>query len=163
MGLDTLGDDSTAELATQVGDRRDDTLLDRLAIDVAHERHVELDDLGLERRQCTERGVTRTEIVDGDTVAETAQHRDARRASRGIEPRALGDLQNHAARDLAEPGVGGEQLLVRELEAMNVDEQQRVRRGVVRGFRDGCTHGATELVDLVQALGRRDEDVSAAQ
>src|SRR5689334_14077006 len=49
LGLDTLGNDAAAELAYEIRDGRDDPALRGVAIELAHERHVELDDLGLER------------------------------------------------------------------------------------------------------------------
>src|SRR5439155_11324565 len=69
-GLDALGDDAAAELATQGRDRTDDAALGRVAVQPAHERHVELDDLRLERRERAEGRVARAEIVDRDPVAE---------------------------------------------------------------------------------------------
>src|SRR5690348_13329954 len=70
LGLDALGDDGGAELAGERGHRADDATLGGVALDVADQRHVELDDLGLERGERGEAGVAGAEIVDGDAEAE---------------------------------------------------------------------------------------------
>src|SRR5262245_31735821 len=46
-GFDALGHDTAAELPTQCRDRRDDPLLGRLPIELANQRHIELDEFGL--------------------------------------------------------------------------------------------------------------------
>src|SRR6185312_6960363 len=73
--------------------------------------------------------ISRTSDMSSLTISGSS---DARRSGCFIEAGALGDLEDHAVRDLAERRVRGEQLLVVELEAVHVDEQQRIRRRLDR-------------------------------
>src|SRR5260370_22175812 len=77
--LHALGDDLAAQLATQAHRRAHDVARRRRLIDVAHQRHVELDELRLEARQAGQPRVAFAQIVDGDAIAERAQATQPRR------------------------------------------------------------------------------------
>jgi hypothetical protein len=82
-------------------------LLGRLLVHVAHEGHVELDDLRFEQCEAREPRVAGTQIVDGDLEAHLAKPRHARRDVFDLlERSALGDLQHHTPRDLRERRIG---------------------------------------------------------
>src|SRR5664279_5691196 len=77
LGLDTLADDLRPLLAAQLGHRTHEPLLHRVLIDIADERHVELDVVTVERRERAHSCVAAAEIIDRDLEAELAQLGDA--------------------------------------------------------------------------------------
>src|SRR5262249_24160818 len=91
--LDALAHDHHAHVLAERGHRANQLLLRRLLVHVAHQGHVELDDLGLKQREAREAGVTGAEIVDRDLKAHLAKPRDARGDVLDLLERcAFGDL-----------------------------------------------------------------------
>ena len=72
-GLDALADDEHADLVAEPAQRRDRALLERADVDVAHERHVDLHDLGHQLGEAGEARVAGADVVDGEAEAEGAQ------------------------------------------------------------------------------------------
>src|SRR5690348_5615989 len=67
--LDTFGHNADLHLTTETDDRLHDPLFCRGLTDVTDERHVELDEVGLEVRECREASVAGAEIVHGNSIA----------------------------------------------------------------------------------------------
>src|SRR5688572_14224487 len=96
-GFDTLGDDGDAERLAERLQRCDQAALDRLPIDAAYERHVELDDFGLKVREARQGRVPGAEIVHGDAIAVGAQRRDTiLNVAKLLERSAFRDLEHDA-------------------------------------------------------------------
>jgi hypothetical protein len=64
-GLDPFGNHPDAEVAADHHDPGHDGALDRVAVDAAHQLHVELDEVRLEHRKQVETGIASAKVVDG--------------------------------------------------------------------------------------------------
>ena len=96
-------------LAAQLGDRAHEPLLHRVLVDVAHERHVELDEVAVERRERAHARVAAAEVVDRDAEAELAQLGDAvADVGLAFERRALGDLEDARGSRRFDSGENGD-------------------------------------------------------
>ena len=127
-----------------------------MLVDVADERHVELDVVAVERRERAHPRVAAAEVVDRDLEAELAQLGDAiANVGLTLERRPLGDLEDHAARDARQWRERRRQLLVEQIEQVEVHEHDAAlgwRFGDdLRGLR---AHRAAEHRDLLEPLGR---------
>ena len=98
--FDPLRDDADAHLRAECGHRRDEPLLGRLHVDVPHQGHVQLHDLGLEVGERRQPRVARPQVVDRDAIAELSERRDApAHVLHVVERRPLRDLEDDPARD----------------------------------------------------------------
>src|SRR5260370_36551403 len=108
---------------------------DRGLVDVAHEGHVELHDLGLERREAREPGISRTEVVDRDPETETPQSEDTSlNILNVVNGRALRDLKDDAFGHLGERSAAVEQIRIEQVSRVQVHEERRVVRRSVERF-----------------------------
>jgi hypothetical protein len=131
----------------------DDSLLHVVGIDVPHEGHVELDDLGLQRREAGQSGVAGSQVVHGQSEPELAQAGHAiTDVGDLVERGAFGDLQDDAARDRRQRGCSREERLVGQIARVEIDEEYGVRRSQHRCRRSG-SDGPPELRESVEALG----------
>src|SRR2546423_1211403 len=67
--LDALGDDLRPDAPREVHERLQQAPLDEAAVDVAHERDVELQEVGLDLDERLQAGVAGAHVVDGDAEA----------------------------------------------------------------------------------------------
>jgi hypothetical protein len=70
--LDSFGDDLLAHVVTQIDHRAHDLALGRSLVDVAHERHVELDELRLELREASKPSIACAQVVERNPEAKLA-------------------------------------------------------------------------------------------
>jgi len=76
-------------------------------VNVAHQRHVELDDLRLEHGEARQPGVTRAQVVQSDAEPEVSQLGDSRlNVFDVIDRRALGDFEHDPPGHLRERCAG---------------------------------------------------------
>ena len=153
-GLHALRHDQGAELAAHRHEGADDDAVGGARVEASHERHVELDDLGLEEREGRQAGVAGAQVVHGDAEAHRAQTTHARLGvAHVVERRALGNLEDDSARDLR-PGRGvREELLVQQVPRVEVHEQTHVGRGAQHRPRGLGAHRTPEVVHPPEALG----------
>ena len=105
------------------------------AIEIADQRHVELDHVGLEQREAGEAGVAGAEIVDGDAKPEPAQRgHPLADVAHAVERGPLGDLEDDPARGGGERPLGGVQLGIEQVVGMEIDEQHDVRAPIEPAF-----------------------------
>jgi len=104
-------------------------------MDVADERHVQLDDLGLQRDEAREPGVPRSQIVDRDAVAIETEDAHARLDVLHVVDRgAFGDLEDDAIRESGQGRGGFVELGVEQIVRVEVDEEQRLARRSVESL-----------------------------
>jgi len=89
-----------------------------------NERHVHLDDLGLEQREARQARVAGAQIVERDPEAEVSQLTDlGGQAADAVQRGPLGHLEDDAVRVRRERSVPRRQFLVDEVRGMKVDER----------------------------------------
>ena len=123
LDLDAFGDERRAAALADRVEAGDDLALDRIGVDVAHERVGDLDVVGLQVQDRLEAGVSRAGVVDGDLHVRPA-HELEHLLERVVVAHhlLLGDLDD----DVAVAAVdGGEVALVQEHRVA-----QQHRRGV---------------------------------
>ena len=69
LGFDPLGHHGRADVAGEGDDRGGERLPHRVLVDPAHERAVELEDLGLDARDVPEGSEAGADVIDGDADA----------------------------------------------------------------------------------------------
>src|SRR5439155_16047520 len=93
--LDAFGDDLEALVAGKAQQEADEVSRRGVLVDVAHEGHVELDELGSEVGDGAEAGVARAEVVDGDAEPGAAQRLELPADLQEVaQRRALGQLED---------------------------------------------------------------------
>ena len=123
LRLDPLGDQLAAGLGGEVDHARHQRLAGRVAVNVAHQLHVQLDDLRPQLRDVPQRGEARPGVVDRDPrVGEVAPQQAARRAV-VLDGHALGDL--HHQRPLRIDGQGSQLAQLGEHRRRQVDGEPR--------------------------------------
>src|SRR5579871_1450680 len=123
--FDALDDDAGAEVFADRVEGVDQFLFEWVLVDVAGQRHVDLDHLGGEGGEAGEAGVTGAQVVEGDAVAEAAERGEARRQVGHLLQRlAIGHLEDDAAGERRQRSPLRRQLVVEELGRVQVDEQQ---------------------------------------
>src|SRR5688572_21298864 len=105
-GLDPFGDHGAPHVVAQLDERADRALLDDVLVATAHERHVDLDDLGHQLGEAGEAGIAGADVVDRDAEAELAEPGEPRRElGRDLERGALGHLEDDPRRVPGEYGI----------------------------------------------------------
>jgi len=123
-------------------------------VHVAHERHVELDDLGLEKREAGEARVSCAEIVDRDLKPDRAKLGYAGRDILDlVERRALGDLEHDATGDLGKRRFRRRQRGIEQIARVQVDEKEARIGVVLHRHGRGSANGAAELGKSIEPLG----------
>src|SRR5690606_19531122 len=131
-GFHPLGDHPDVHLLRHLDNAADDGATPRVAVDVADEAHIQLDQVGLEVRQHAEPGVAGAKVVDGGVKAPLPVVLDDLpqvRVVRHLPP--LGELENDA--------IEGEAVAIRRLQG-GANAQLR------------AVHGVGHEIDAEQAL-----------
>ena len=163
-GLDADPDQAHAELGAQHRDALDVLATGGVVVDVAHQVGVDLDDVGAQLDEQPEAATSAAEVVDGELEAELAQGggvaRGLAEADRGV---AFGDLQHDTRGERGQRRREGQQVRIVEVARVEVHVHAQVVREVAQRRGDVATHGAADVPQAPERLGRGEEVLRPGQ
>src|SRR5258708_10605381 len=175
LGLHTLGDGGHVKCVRQTDDGRDERTAFAVGGKTGRERAIDLQRIDGQLGQAAQRGKPRSEIIDGDAYARSAQHSERMDARRGVADQcSLADLDIDAPIRIAGEIADGLEDLARGIAApqfrgRNVDGDSDGRQShaapaaAIKGRlpedpRANCRH-QTGGLEHRQKYSRRDQSV----